>query len=359
MAEFRLLKFDEFDQAIALADQTFRDDGHLSMGQAFPQVFSPALNQSYGAFKNNELVSFIGLVPSVIHLGSAEIQVYSIGSVCTHPDHRKNGYAGILLEMVFAHVQRANASLLFVSGSLPLYIKAGCTFYGNLNKFELHKGDLTLPEGYSVREFLPYDWFYLRRLIQSRHVYFEQGIFDFAVLYQSKGFASILKMEHKILVAEAENEIKGYVVLGIPESTIGESISRVIEWGGDSQAIQAVLAESFQYGVNSLKLSVPTYEIELNRLLYSIEKIVAPFPGTVKIMDLNLLLEHLAPFFNGKIEIVDVDHNHKKLLFNQKSLLLDNAALEKLILQGGPNLDSFLNGVFPIPLPFPEGLNYV
>ncbi|MGG3468199.1 GNAT family N-acetyltransferase [Neobacillus pocheonensis] len=359
MVEFRLLKDDEFDQAVALADQTFRDDENTSMGEAFPQVFSPALKQSYGAFINGKLISFIGLVPSVIHLGSAEIQAYSIGSVCTHPDHRKKGYASILLNIVFDHVKRANAAILFISGSLPLYIKAGCLFYGKLNKYDIHKHDLQISEGYSVRELLPYDWFYLRKLIQARKVYCEQSIFEFAVLNQAKSYASILKMKHRILVAEAENEMKGFVVLGVSDSSAGESTSRVIEWGGDPQAIQAILAESFQYGFSSIRMSIPTYEWELNRLLHSFEKTVATFPGTIKITNLDLFLEQLKPYLSGKIEIINVDEKHKKVLFNQKSMIVDNDAFERLILSGDSNLDGCLNDIFPIPLPFPEGLNYV
>ncbi|MEH7095800.1 GNAT family N-acetyltransferase [Neobacillus vireti] len=359
MIEFRLLHYDEFDQAIALADKTFRDDEQISMGDAFPYVFSHELSQSYGAFINNELVSFIGLVPSVIHLESAEIRAYSIGAVCTHPNHRKKGFASILLEKVIAHVKRAKASILFVSGDLPIYRKAGCTFYGERNVYEFQKGDLPIAGGYSIREFLPYDWFELRKLNEARKVYVDQSIFDFAVLHQSKGFASIHKLEHKILVAESGNEIKGFIVLGVPNSSTNQTPARLIEWGGDPQAIHALLANSFQHGVNTLKLSIPTYETELNGLLGSFEKTVAAFPGTIKITNLNLLLKQLQPYFNGKIKIEKAEQNYMKLLFHDKSLVVDDAALEKMILQGNPNLDADLQGIFPIPLPFPEGLNYV
>lgn len=359
MIEFRLLHYDEFDQAIALADKTFRDGGQISMGEAFPQVFSPGLNQSYGTFINNELVSFIGLVPSVIHLESAEIQAYSIGAVCTHPNHRKKGFASILVDKVIAHVERAKASILFVSGDLPIYRKAGCTNYGERNLYEFEKGDLPIAEGYSIREWLPFDWFELRRLNETRKVYVDQSIFDFAVLHQSKGFASIHKLEHKILAAGTGNELKGFVVLGVPNSATAQSPARLIDWGGEAHAIHALLARSFQHGVNSLKISIPTYEVELNGLLGSFEKTVAAFPGTIKITNLNMLLNQLGPYLNGKIKIEEANQNQWKLLFQDKSLIVDNAALEKIILQGDPNLDLDLQGIFPIPLPFPEGLNYV
>lgn len=362
MVELRLLKSEfEYAQAIQLADRVFRDEDHISMGEAFPLVFSPELNQSYGVFINNELVSFIGLVPSVIHLDAAEIQAYSIGAVCTHPGYRKKGFASMLLDKVFTHVQRADASILFVSGSLPIYIKAGCSFYGKLNKYEINKGDLQVRGDFLIRELSPFDWFYLRKLGQSRPVYFEQSINDFSILNKAAGFASILKMEHKILAAESENELKGFIVFGVPNSSSksGEQPARVIEWGGEPEAVKAILAQAFEKGISSLKFSIPAYEKELNRLLDTIEKTAAPFPGTSKIMDLDLLLKQIQPFLHGKIKIINHDMRSKELIFNQKSVVLDNVSLEKLILQGDPNLDAYLNDIFPIPLPFPEGLNYV
>lgn len=362
MVEIRLLKSEfEYKQAIRLADSVFRDEEHKSMGEAFPQVFSPELNQSYGVFIKNELVSYIGLVPSVIHLGDAEIQAYSIGAVCTDPDHRKKGFASMLLDRVFTHAQRADASILFVSGSLPMYIKAGCSFYGKLYKYEINKGDLLVTEGYTVRELSSFDWFYLRKLLHSRPVYFEQSIYDFSVLYKAAGFASIHKMKHKILVAESENQIKGFVVFAVPNSSLGsgDQPARVIEWGGEPQAVQTILANSFQCGIKSLKCSFPIHEKEINKLLNSLEKTDAPYPGTIKITNLDLLLKQAEPFFRGKVKIVDVDNSSKKLIYNQKSVILENASLEKLILQGNPTLDGYLNDIFPIPLPFPEGINYV
>ncbi|MFC4025084.1 hypothetical protein ACFOUV_14915 [Oceanobacillus longus] len=40
--KIRRLKSHEYAEAIKLADVTFRDGTHTSMGDAFPQVFSPA-----------------------------------------------------------------------------------------------------------------------------------------------------------------------------------------------------------------------------------------------------------------------------------------------------------------------------
>jgi GNAT superfamily N-acetyltransferase len=360
ITEFRLLRSEiEYDQAITLADKTFRNDDQISMGKAYPNVFSAALNQSYGAFVDGELTSFMGLVPSIIHIDEAEIQAYSIGAVCTHSNHRKKGYASTLLMKVFEHAENAGASLLFVSGNLPIYMKSGCAYYGEMNKYEIKKGDLSTVESYSVREALPHDWFRVRKLTHSRRVHFEQSLIDFTILNHAEGFASNHKMRHKLLVAEAGNELRGLLILGMSLPSASESPARVIEWGGDPKAIQALLAESFQYGITSIKCSFPSYELALNRLLNYNEKTVTPYPGTIKIISLDLLLKQLEPILRGKVEIEDIDDNHKKLIFNQKSMTVDNASLERLILQGAPDLDCNLKEIFPISLPFPEGLNYV
>jgi predicted acetyltransferase len=359
MIEYRLLTVNEYDKAIALADRVFRDAEHISMGEAFPQVFSPALNQSYGAFLNGELITFIGLVPSVVYVGPAEIQAYSIGAVCTDPEYRKKGHADTLLKKIFDHVRKANASVLFVSGTLPMYLKAGCSFYGRLNKYEIQESDLVNKEDYIVREMLPFDWFQLRKLMSSRFVHFEQSILEFSTLNLARGFASIHKMNHKVLVAESGNEIKGFLIFAVPSSASKNVPARVIEWGGAEDAVCAILEKSFQYGGKTIKFSVPAYENKLNQLLSSVKKEETVYPGTVKIMNLELFLEQLEPFLSGKMEIKNVDENHKELRINQKLITLDNDALEKWLLLGEQNSDFFLNNIFPIPLPFPEGLNYV
>lgn len=360
MVEYRFLEEKEFQQAIDLADKVFRKEGHVSMGIAFPQVFSPALNQSYGAFIGEKLVSFIGLVPSVLHIRGAEVQAYSIGAVCTDPDYRKRGLANTLLQMIFEHVNNSSASVLFISGDLPIYIKQGCTFYGKMNQFKIKRDDISANNLYKVRELGPYDWFQLRKLSHNRQVRYEQTIYEMAQLNKAAGFASIFKMKHKILVAEDNQEIKAYLVFGVPYHEQEGVDSRVIEWGGDPIAIHALLSKAFTYGLNSLILNLPIYDKDLVRQLDPIlEKDELPFPGTIKIMNLDLLLNQLGPYFKDKLEISSVDEKQKRLLFNGHSIIKNNEEIEEMILKGNSNIESFSEEIFPIPFPFPQGLNYV
>lgn len=360
MVEYRLLEEGDFQQAIELADKVFRKEGHVSMGVAFPQVFSHAFHQSYGAFIDETLVSFIGLVPSVLHIEEAEVQAYSIGAVCTEPEYRKRGLANTLLQMIFDHVNKSGASILFISGDLPLYIKQGCTFYGKLNQYKLHQNDLKPEKAYQVRELQPTDWFQMRKLSHCRTVRYEQSIFEIAQLNESAGFASIFRMKHKVLVAEENKEVKAFLIFGVPYQEQENVDSRIIEWGGDPIAILNLLTEAFTYGIDSLLVNVPAYEKELiQKLDPLLEKVEQPFPGTIRIMNLELLLQQLAPYFKNKLQISNVDDNNKSLTNTKDSVTISNRELEELILKGDNNVDSSIQELFPIPFPFPQGLNYV
>lgn len=360
MVEYRLLEEKEFQQAIDLADKVFRKEGHVSMGSAFPQVFSSALYQSYGAFIDEKLVSFIGLVPSVLHIEGAEVQAFSIGAVCTEPDYRRRGLANTLLQMIFDHVNKSGAAVLFISGDLPIYIKQGCAYYGKMNQYKIGKDDLIANNSYTVRELGPHDWFQMRKLSYNRQIRYEQSIYEMAQLNYAAGFASIFKMKHKVLIAEENHRVKAFLVFGVPYHEQDGVDSRVIEWGGDPVAIRELLTEAFSYGLNSLVLNVPTFEKDLIQELDSLqEKVEQPFPGTMKIMNLDVLLNQLGPYLKDKLEISTVDEDHKSLLYKGNSVIMNNHELEELILKGSKNVDSYLEDIFPIPFPFPQGLNYV
>ncbi|WP_053362655.1 GNAT family N-acetyltransferase [Bacillus sp. FJAT-27251] len=359
MAEYRLLKQEDFTQAIDLADKTFRKEGHVSMGPAFPEVFSAALNQSYGAFIDGRLVSFIGLVPFVLHIGRAEVQAYSIGAVCTDPGFRRQGLANTLLQKVFEHGNKSGASVLFVSGDLPIYIKQGCTFYGKMNHYKIEQGDLKADYPCTVRELQPYDWFQIRTLNHERPVRYEQSIYEMAVLNESAGFASIFKMKHKVLVAEENQKVTAYLVFGVPYNEQEGAESRVIEWGGEPEALCRLIGETFNYGLKSLLLNVPTFETALNVQLASLKKEEQPYPGTIKILNLDLLLDQLGPFLKDKIDISKQDGLQYKLAHNQNYLVVGHQEMEELILKGTNRSFSNLDPVFPIPFPHPQGLNYV
>ncbi len=138
-----------------------------------------------------------------------------------------------------------------------------------------------------------------------------------------------------------------------------DSKSRVIEYGGAPHVVKELLAEAFRYSTKSIKVSIPEYDKELSNLFTHIKNTNSVYPGTIKIMNLNLLIKQLSPYLSGKISIDDIDESNKRLVNNNNSFTVSYDYLQHLILQGNQNLEEDLQHVSPIPFPFPEGLNYV
>lgn len=132
--KIRLLNSNELQQAADLSDLVFGKPGQPSMGKSFPALFHPGVSHSYGAFTDEgELVAFMGLAPDVVRIGEARLNVFSIGSVCTHPDFRGQNLASTLLAECMDHARRSGASLVFVSGGRSLYRRAGCYDFGRVH----------------------------------------------------------------------------------------------------------------------------------------------------------------------------------------------------------------------------------
>lgn len=73
---------------------------------------------------DGEIVSLLGLYPRQIQVGGEKIYVGGMGSVATHPDFQRRGYAGLLLEQsaVFMHAEiQAEFGLLVCSPMREAY----------------------------------------------------------------------------------------------------------------------------------------------------------------------------------------------------------------------------------------------
>lgn len=134
----------------------------------FRRFFSKQLNQSLGAFDGDRLVSFIGLVPSKMVIGEAELNTFSIGAVCTHPDYRGQGISTAILKEVYDYIDQARASLLFVSGDRGLYKRNHCYHFGRVYNYEIRN----LSEEYkyqgSIRKGSAADIFQIDNIIKAK-----------------------------------------------------------------------------------------------------------------------------------------------------------------------------------------------
>ncbi|NQX59267.1 GNAT family N-acetyltransferase [Paenibacillus qinlingensis] len=381
MTEIRRVRANEMEQAVRLSDETFRDASQKSMLKAFPNAFDSRLNQSFGAFENGELVAFMGLVPAVVHVSAAKLNVLSLGSVCTHPNYRGQKIASNMLQVVHTHAESVGASMLLVSGDGPLYMRSGCHYFGRVTRFEITNDQETYQRfianpGIEIRRVHSEDWFRLHAAAESREVRYAQGVNELPILMDSEAIASCYHMHHAVYAAFESDRVAAYAIVAIPTQgrVAEEEAPFVVEWGGSSEALAAIL----QFALQEQELDVLEIPVMWNetRLL----QVLSHFPskrmrnhGTVHIVNPERLFNELLPYLSEKAPAAA-----SRLLIRQASedgavLLLDGIAMASLTAQEVVDvwfdpeaelnvpkpLKDVLNQLFPVPFPHAGGLNFV
>ncbi|MEF3302353.1 GNAT family N-acetyltransferase [Paenibacillus sp. GYB003] len=382
--DIRLLTPEETEEAIRLADGTFRGDGRPSLAVSSPKLFSPGLGQSIGGFAGGRLVSFAGLVPSVVRVGAARLQVYSYGAVCTHPDFRGKGIASAVLDYAKLHVRRADASLLLVSGTRSLYTSAGCFPFGTFRNYTLlpEHGPLLAsrlsPEA-GCRTTDAADWFRLRRLSAEKPAHYEQSLWDLADLLRAKGVASMRRMEQIALIAEQDGEATAFCVLALKREGDGSGARNgfVIEWAGGAGGFCSLLRHALETKLaDRLDVTVSWHETEVAELLGDIgaESAEADNSGTVHIADAEKLFRQLQPYWEqraGRGAVMPAvrlgaEGACEVTLDGCRPAVLNAKQLASLVFdkepEGLPPDAEWRRRAaswFPIPFPYTKGLNYV
>lgn len=378
--EISLIEASRMEEAVELADLVFRsqDPEKKSFGKSHPQAFSTALNQSYGIYEDGRLVSFVGLVPSVIRIDPAQIHCFSVGGVCTHPDYRGRGYASRLIETVLRHVNDSDASLLIVSGNRSLYTRTYCFPYGAVKECRIDAQSIpgmleriSRSPDLSIREMMSTDWFGIHHLSKSKSVSFERSIWDLALLLEAEPTGAISKLRHKVLIAEQKGVIQAFVVVGVPYSATSSNPC-VLEWAGDATAITSLLADAVQrYDLDELNMCIPWHEVDLIRLL-ALENSYVPNSGTIRIMDSERLMKQLMPYLltideklASRIKTSMLSDGTTLLKIDSDYTNLDRRAITSLILDVNTDYNTkkpighLLSKLFPIPFPNIRGLNFV
>ncbi|WP_152396813.1 GNAT family N-acetyltransferase [Paenibacillus guangzhouensis] len=380
MVEIRQLESkQEWNEAIALSDATFRDHDHRSMGEAYPFVFSSSLGQSYGAFVDGQLVSFMGLVPAVIRIGPASLQVYSLGSVCTHPDYRGQGIAGDILNEIFTHIDRAEASLLFVSGGRSLYSRAGCYPFGSVVGYRYDASRLVgtecgvLHHQLIVREIQSTDWFQLHHLTQAESIRYEQSVWDLAQLIEAGAVASNMKQTMHSLVAEREGKIHAFIVYSVPSAISQEGGPVVHHYAGDRAMIQLLFEQAIRTHVLSeLNITVPAHDHSMQEQLKDVPHEDRKCGGTLKMIRSERLLEQIRPYLVERsqeiaaaLTVSSQENGNTLIAIGEQAVevtpeeLMDVLFGSTAAISMEEEVRTLFSNVFPIPLPFNGGLNFI
>jgi predicted N-acetyltransferase YhbS len=380
MTEIRFVRNEELTEAAALSDSVFRDADQTSMGVAFPHIFSAGLSQSVGAFEDGKMVAFMGLVPKIIRIGSAQLQIHCLGSVCTAPAYRGKGHASLMLDQVYDFIKQSGTSLLLVSGDRTLYTRTGCTIFGELNHYVITKQDAKMDQLHSGAHAINYrlleatDTFQLHKLHTNNNVRYESSINDTAQLIDSKAVASIKKLNHKVYVAEFGEKLIASVIVAVPSKLATDAEPFIVEWNGVAKVAVSLISYVIQdLSLASLQLHSPWQEKELHEALGGISFTKVRNSGTIKMIDSKRLWNQLMPHLIEKnayaASVIDCIENgaseavHLSIL--GESVQIDYHEFIALIFDPNadiPNLKpykSVLDSLFPIAFPYTAGLHYI
>ncbi|WP_223065918.1 GNAT family N-acetyltransferase [Paenibacillus caui] len=380
MEQIRPLRTEDLKEAARLADKVFRDAEQKSMGEAFPYIFAADAPESIGVYEGGRLAAFMGIVPGCIRIGPARLNVYSLGSVCTHPDARGKGYASRLLERAISHINDAGASLMLVSGERSLYLRAGCRIFGQSRGYVITPAiAMTHPDSFRIRSLQAGDSFAIASLAAQEEARYELSLYDLSLLIAKESLASCYKLVHRTLIAEQPGgDIAAFAVIGVPAAPLVKSVPKVIDAAGDPAAIAELCAHAVNlYRLNSLEVSVSAHRASLTKLLedYGYGGEHHPNKGTVKIIDPARLWKQLLPYLRTR----HPDADRLSVVSSPSTsgdgaiIWLDDTVSAELNMDGflalifnehsdlqlPKDIGDLLSELLPIPFPYTGGLSYI
>ncbi|MGW9127721.1 GNAT family N-acetyltransferase [Paenibacillus chitinolyticus] len=408
----RLVKPDEMTEAATLADSIFRDGEQVSMAAGFPYLFSAVTSSSFGAYgEDGRMTAFMGLLPSAVRIGASELNVFSVGAVCTAPEARGHGVAGQLLDAVKDQVAESDGDLILVSGTRSLYTRAGCREFGTIRRYTLtpemapalreaaaeaaqsgvSDGGTDAAGPLRCREWTRSDLPALAKLAASREVAFEQSQWDLAMLIDAQAYARCVKLGNRVYVAERGGVPAAFLVAALPGGLRPKMTPFAIEWAGEPSAVAALLAHALETAApEKLDVLASRHDARLAALLqkhapHADERIL----GTVYVPDAARLFHRLKPYLAAlqpeKAALLEAgtgaaERGIRLSYPGLDDLELDADAWIALLFDGpfllpGAGADAnaapvlpestpaqwreALTDLFPVPFPSTSGLNYI
>jgi len=344
------------------------------MRGGFPTLFCEENAENLRIIKTDgKIVSHIGVVVRDMIINGCRISVGNVGSVGTHEDYRKRGYAWSVLEDAMDKFRADGVDMLLISGSRNLYRLHGAAHVGKVAWYHV-KSDTEFSETeVEVKRFSSEDLPAWAALYRGEPVRFHRPYDDFEKLtrmlpqYRGKNLYSIRKGEQIDAYAELVRSREGSVYMD--------------EYAGSrSTLLGAVRSLCKEFDVSDLGVPASMHDVELIRILDSVGAEVSyrNTGGIITILHFPRLCERLRPMFeeivgrataqkltfrehNGSYSIgLDGDETVLKDAHDAVRLIFGNPAGrdERTEISAQGQLREVLEAIFPIPRP-EYGLSYI
>lgn len=368
MIRYRTAKPEEIDEIIKLTDIIFRESRNLppSMGRQFPTLFScQNASNLYIAEDNGKIVSHIGTKKSRIMIYGHKISMASMGAVCTHPEYQGRGIGTRLLYETFNGLERDGVSVVTISGGRGLYRRNGAVEPGIITKFNVTQV-LNIPEFEGMAYYIMNendDISILSSVYHREAIRYERTKEEFNILFRAKPMVlSPDKTPFFAIVAyNTTYGLKDSIAYVIAFEEEGGFFD-IVEYAGERMVVLNIINYLLdEKNVKGVSLTVQSHDRAMLGALKSLNvegDTLDSSPITVRAINRDTLWEEIYPILKEKW----VGNAMPKSLDDLPMEVTDDIAMLTSFLfreYDRPNYGGEGDGIFPLPLPWYRGLNYI
>lgn len=342
----------------ALTDRVFRKNGgHVA--DDFPCLFNRAnIRHWYVASDDALLVGVAGAVTWPILFQGTPILAASLGSVATDPRYRGRHIALQLLSYAESRLQAEGVRLVQLPGSGSLYTQFGAAAVGRVSWHHIHPGKPP-NANLDIRVVDPdVDADTVVKLYQSKSTRYRRSLDDLRSMLKTPRFTVADEPEtYRALLVSVNAQPRAYLIVHHQGP-----VHAVAEWAGDPHAMLTAAACLASQHHTVMRVPVLLQDHALaGALAADTLTEPEPFPWTAKIIDGVGLAQDLASQWQElsdvvvRIDAVATDQ-YQVSAFGQR-WPVSAGELTQWIFGFTDNRPELLSRVWPMPLPWPEGLN--
>lgn len=355
MLHVRQAKPGEEKKVADLAVQIFKPN----MREQFVRLFHVNnIKHIFVAADDEVIVSALNYYQTGMLTSHGQMNVASIGAVCTKDDYRKQGLSSKLLGLAEDSMLKENIDFVIISGRRGLYQRfgardVGAMLYYNLNQSNDNKKvDLRLFDGHFE---------VLYHVYNQEDIRYIRAYDEFQDLFLSQTFPDSYQTYHTYVMYE-DDLPKAYVIVIDHKDKMSLEVKEMA--GSRSHIVSALSALMNLHQKTSVEIYIP-YSDKLNHELKELGEQVTQH-ATLKIISKSSFFDKLNHDFVNKqkkitlknendITILEMDMNRYQLNHDETHQLIFSGKIPKRIDQ---KHHQTIQSVFPIVLPWSHNLNY-
>lgn len=377
MEKPRAIKPEESDAAIRLINRVFRNSAGLAptMQYEYSVLLSIENCENRRAiFDNGEPVACLNIYKANLNLFGHEICMAFIGAVATHPDYRRRGLAGSLIEDAEEKMRLEGVDAIVISGNYDIYTSRGYTFVHKYKQFTINQSiagnavdvEEAVPDAELIHKILP---LYLREPVR-----FYRSFNDYLGLYKGSVY-EWGETTYKSFLIKKDGYLQGSFILRID---ISGKVGSIVEWVGDRQAVlDGIKAVYRDYGLKEISAVVSPWDEQIIHLFEKdgLQAVSSLCGHTLKVTNFEKLIGKVSAYAN---EILDnsaagqlsgSEHDGKFIIKLGEETVIETKDIRDINLlifgNGSENAEytakygNLLKDVFPLPLPYLYNLNHI